>query len=287
MNYILYNPFANVKGGEAAKNTAKAALNHRFPDMKEIDLSDSPSHTELYKTMTEEDNCVIVGGDGTLNRLANDLKDFDVIKPQFYTYIGGTGNDFVNDLRDKNKIDKDNLVYLNPYLVNLPKVIIDDKVEMVFLNNVAFGLDGDVCREADDQKARGAKKINYTTIAMKLALFTYHPAGATIKVDDKEIRHEKTWLASAFNGRFYGGGMMMAPPQERTSDLITMACLHTACRIRGLMIFASVFKGNHVKVKNRVDIIQGRRIEVTYDKPTSVQVDGETFRNVKHIIATK
>lgn len=287
MNYIFYNPLANNMGGEKGKNAAKVALNDRFGDLKEVDLTESKSHTEFYKNLTEEDNCIFVGGDGTLNRLANDVKDFPTLKPKFYFYIGGTGNDFFNDLKDKNVVDKDNLVFLNPYIQNLPRVIIDDKIDMVFLNNAAFGIDGDVCREADDQKARGVKKISYAKICLKLMLFVYHAGTATIKVDDKEIVRKRAWLASAFNGRFYGGGMMIAPPQDRTKDTITMVTLHSAGRFRGLFIFLSVFKGKHLKYKKNIDLLQGHRIEVTYDKPTSIQIDGETFRNVKKFVAIK
>ena len=45
------------------------------------------------------------------------------------------------------------------------------------------------------------------------------------------------------------------------------------------MAFPSIFKGEHVN-KKMVDIIVGKEINVKFDRPVALQIDGETVLNV-------
>ena len=42
----------------------------------------------------------------------------------------------------------------------------------------------------------------------------------------------------------------------------------------------SVFKGEHVKRKKHVSVLTGKEITVRFDRPTPLQIDGETHLNV-------
>ena len=83
------------------------------------------------------------------------------------------------------------------------------------------------------------------------------------------------------NGRFYGGGMMAAPAQNRLREdgKLSFVTLYKTGKIRTLMIFPSIFKGEHVKNKY-VDVIEGRDITVKFERPTALQIDGETVSGV-------
>ena len=56
--------------------------------------------------------------------------------------------------------------------------------------------------------------------------------------------------------------------------------LHGSGKLKNLKMFPSVFKGEHVKYTNEVDIYSGHKITVEYDRPAPLQIDGETFLNV-------
>ena len=47
-----------------------------------------------------------------------------------------------------------------------------------------------------------------------------------------------------------------------------------------LMIFPSIFKGEHVKYEKHVDIFNAKEVEVEFDRPTPLQIDGETILGV-------
>lgn len=276
MNYILVNKLANNEHASETVSGAIEKLSKRFGNVEEISLNEI-DRVNFYKTLKEGDNIVLVGGDGTINFFVNEIKDLDVTFDA-YVYAAGTGNDFLKDV--EKDIDSDGLLHLNKYIKNLPTVTINGK-ETRFINGIGYGIDGEACRVADEMKAKGKKKINYTSISIKLALFKYRRPTATIKVDGNVITRKKVFLASAMNGRYYGGGMFVAPQQDnRLGGKLTMVCMHSYSRIKALMIFASIFTGGHIKHKKQVDVIEGKEIEVIFNRTTSLQIDGETVLNV-------
>ena len=46
------------------------------------------------------------------------------------------------------------------------------------------------------------------------------------------------------------------------------------------MIFPSIFKGTHVKHEKNITVFSGKDITVKFDRPTPLQIDGETHLNV-------
>ena len=83
-------------------------------------------------------------------------------------------------------------------------------------------------------------------------------------------------------GKYYGGGMKVAPEQDRNNldNLVTNVVMHKKGKLKTLMVFPTIFKGEHVKHKKMVDIRTGHHIIVEFDRPTALQIDGETIRNV-------
>ena len=55
---------------------------------------------------------------------------------------------------------------------------------------------------------------------------------------------------------------------------------HGSGKLKTLMIFPSIFKGEHVKYKKNITILQGKSISVRFSRPASLQIDGETVLGV-------
>jgi diacylglycerol kinase family enzyme len=234
-----------------------------------------------YKTflapLTENDTIILCGGDGTLNHFANDSEGIDVPCEILY-YPSGSGNDFAHDIGIK---PHEKPVSVKQYLQNLPTVEVKGKTYR-FLNNVGFGIDGYCCEVGDQCKAKSDKPVNYTAIAIKGALFFYKPTTATIVIDGETYTYKKVWIAPTMKGRYYGGGMNAAPEQDRTAPdgKLSVVALHNASRLQLLMVFPSIFKGEHVNYKKFVTIHTGYDIHVKFDRPTALQIDGETVLDV-------
>ena len=115
-----------------------------------------------------------------------------------------------------------------------------------------------------------------------IILFDYKKANATVIVDGVEHHFEKIWLAPTMNGRLYGGGMMIAPNQDRLNDEreLSVVIFHKAGIIRTLTMFPSVFEGKHTKYTEWIKVLRGHDIIVKFDRPSALQIDGETVSNV-------
>lgn len=279
MTYLLYNPLSNNSNLKEKLDSIINELKQKYPDLIEYDVTEY-DYLEFARNSKDTDTTILVGGDGTINYFANNYKKTKV-KGNILFYPGGTGNDFSNDLEIHTE-----LIDLKKYMENLPKVKVKGK-EYYFINNVGFGLDGMVCQIADELKAKGKKKISYASISIKLLLYKYKTCKAKVTVDGETKEYKKVWLAPAMNGRCYGGGMLMAPNQDRNSDKMTCIVLHGSLRLRILFIFTTIFKGTHIKYKKLVEVLEGKKIHVEFEKPTAVQIDGETIKDVKEYTATK
>ena len=184
------------------------------------------------------------------------------------------------------KDPNEKLVELNEFIEKLPVANVNGK-EYRFLNNVGFGIDGYCCEMGDKLRGQSDKPVNYTGIAIKGLLFHYKPTNATVIVDGKEYSFKKVWLAPTMNGRFYGGGMMATPEQDRKGDTLSVMLFHGSGRLKTLMIFPSIFKGEHVKKVKNVTVLTGKEITVKFDGPRAVQVDGETVFGITEYTAKK
>ena len=276
MKYLLVNKKTNNSNCAEKLNELRNSLTEEF---KEIDVMDEGfTHAEFIKGLKDDDEVVICGGDGTLNYFINHV-DCDNIKQNIYIYPTGTGNDFLADLGKK---DTKEPVLINEYIKNLPTVTIDGKSSK-FINGIGYGIDGYCCEVADKQREKKPNKpINYSSIAIKGLLFHYKKRIATITIDGETYVYKKVWLAPTMKGRYYGGGMIIAPSQDRLkSEDLSVVIYKTRSKIRALMIFPSIFKGEHIKKKKVVNILHGKDIEVSFNIPCALQIDGETVLNVK------
>lgn len=280
MTYILYNPHACV--GKCIEDVEK--LKERFQSASFCDMTEIDNYSDFFAALKSSDDIIICGGDGTLNRFVNDIEGIDIVNDIYY-YAAGSGNDFAHDIGRTKKSDPD--YKINKYLKDLPLVAIGEE-KTRFINGIGFGIDGYCCEEGDRQREIFKKKnknkaVNYTAIAIKGLLGAYKPTGATVTVDGNEYRYKKVWIAPTMNGRYYGGGMMPTPMQCRLDKNRELSCMvfHDSGKLRTLMIFPSIFKGEHIKNKKYVDVHKGKEITVEFDEPKTLQIDGETRLNVK------
>lgn len=274
MTYVLYNPMANNGNGLEKVKKLEGLFDG---EIKFIDSAEIKDMKAFLTDIEKSDKVVIAGGDGTLNEFVNNVDGFEV-KNDVYLYATGTGNDFLKDLEEH---AKDGLIKINEYIQNLPEVEVNG-IKRKFINGIGYGIDGYCCEKGDEARKKGKKKINYTAIAIKGALYAFKPADAKVTVDGEERTYKKVWIAPTMNGRYYGGGMNVAPMQDRLNEdkTLSLVVMHGSGRLKTLIVFSSIFKGEHIKHTEMVDILTGKEITVEFTKPTSLQIDGETVLNV-------
>ena len=272
--YVLFNPLSGNRCGQSEAE----ALGRYFPGkaVRCRDITTVNDYPAFLSELAAEDDLVICGGDGTLNCFINQTYDLAFTNRVFY-YPTGSGNDF---LRDLGKNQENGPVQINDYIKELPQVSVKGKTYR-FLNGVGYGIDG-YCCEVGEQLRKKGKKPDYTGIAIKGLLFHYRPTNATVTVDGTEYQYRRVWIAPTMHGRYYGGGMMAAPTQERNNQAgqLSLVLMHNAGSIGTLCVFPSIFKGKHVDHTKNVVVHQGHDITVRFDRPVALQIDGEVITDV-------
>ncbi len=278
---ILYNPLASTGHGEDRAHKLDGILGNCHVEYQSLlDIHDKRAFLEALDPDTIP---VLTGGDGTICRFINSLGGTCPDRDILY-FPAGSGNDFLNDL---NKTGDTEPFLLNPYLRDLPHIHFNGE-NRVFLNGVGYGIDGYVCEEAARVRAKNGKPMNYTSAALKGLLYGYKRTTATVTVDGNTMTFRHVWLTPTMNGRYFGGGMMCAPTQDRmnsegTVSLMVMRC---ASKLRTLLLFPSIFKGTHIKAKRVVSVFPGHEIHVRFDRPTALQIDGDVFSGVTEYTVT-
>ncbi len=275
MTYALYNPFA---GNQTCEEQSKKLREFYSPDELEFRSMADINYSKFFPSLNADDKVIICGGDGTLNRFVNDTRDIAITNDILY-YAAGSGNDFLRDLgKEKGTAP----FKINQYIENLPSVTVNGR-ETLFVNAIGFGIDGYCCEVGDEmRKKSNGKPVNYTSIAIKGLLYAFRPTDATVVIDGKEKRYKKVWIAPTMHGRFYGGGMIAAPDQRRDAPdgKFSVVIWHGSNKLKTLMVFPSIFKGEHVKHSECIDIVKADEVTVKFDKPCALQIDGETILNV-------
>ncbi len=283
---VLLNPRSGSNLGSNMIEKLKEIMQDaklRFYNILEVH-----DYEKFMAELEEDEHIILAGGDGTVNHFVNDIQGIE-IKKDIYYYAMGSGNDFFHDIGKKMG---DAPVKINRYLKNLPQVFLTDLSDRGhrFFNGVGFGLDGFVCEVGDRLRSIKNKPINYTNIALKALFFQFKPLALKVKVDGKVHTYQKAWMAAVMQGRYFGGGMKATPDQDRLNEKHTVSTLviHDIGKLRLLTIFPTVFKGTHVKYTKYVDIFEGHDIELEYEKPTSLQIDGEPIGHfTKHRVLAK
>ena len=272
MKYLLFNSETNnLNYKKEFEEVQKTFENSKVVNVKEID------YKEFLSKLQADDEAILFGGDGTLNYFINAIDGYKLVN-NVYLYPLGTGNDFYFDVCGN---EPKHPVLLNEYIKDLPTVYVNG-MQKKFINGIGYGIDGYCCEVGDKLKGKTDKPINYAGIAIKGLLFHYKKLKAKVVVDGVERNYKSVWLAPTMKGRYYGGGMKVAPDQDRADKdrLVSSVVFRGASRLGTLIVFPSIFKGTHINHKKMVYIYKGKDITVTFDHPTALQIDGETVLNV-------
>ena len=175
--YVLYNPHS---GNGAGKAKAEALQSNYDKEIVMADITKvCADYKSFFESISPEDEIIISGGDGTLNRFVNDTEGLDYPNDVLY-YATGTGNDF---LRDMGKEEGCAPFSIKETIADLPIATVNGK-EYRFFNAIGYGIDGYCCEVGDRLRAKNdGKPINYTKIAIMGLLFHYKPKNAVVTVD--------------------------------------------------------------------------------------------------------
>jgi len=268
MDLILYNPLSkNSKSNIQTHKLVREYKKHKIPFRLKSILKIDNMVTFLDKKK-DIDKVILLGGDGTINRFINDTANYTftqdiILKPN------GTGNDFMRSLVDYDKEPQ--------YLF---ESVYDTGFRTHFVNGTGMGVDGYVGYLCDKNEKKGVFAYFKSTIK---ALLTYIPEPLTLTIDGEVTRFEKTYLVTMNNGRFFGGGMKVAPNGNLNDEYLDVVVAHSANKLQLVFIFLTIYLGKHIKFKKYIFYKRGKHIKAEYTTPQITQADGENYYDVTSI----
>lgn len=218
------------------------------------------------RTVSEKyDTIVAVGGDGTIYEVINGIAGSDI---NLGIIPAGTGNDLARTVG----IPEDTDTALNLILQNCVKPIDIGSVNGKYFTNVAsIGFDAEVVKELENIKKIASGTWAYIISVFK-TLMTYRSKKVQLLLDHRLIEREILLVAIA-NGKFYGGGMMVAPNADISDGYLDICLINKVPKLRFVKLFPTIFKGTHVQFPE-VEYFKAKQVKILTNG-NIVNCDGE------------
>jgi diacylglycerol kinase (ATP) len=284
--FVVVNPAAG--GGRAGKHwpAISRELANVLGSYDHALTSKSNEATRLVRNAVQSGatNIIAVGGDGTINEAINGLCDGDNPPASELTFgfvTFGTGGDFRRsfDLPKNVSAAIERLGQNNARTIDLGRLrytSADGSNGQRWFNNIAsFGFSGEVVRAVNTarfSKLLGGKFSFFWNSFWELQ--KYRGCKVDLSIDGKVISGD-ICTAAVCNGRFFGGGMMMAPDAALTDGLFDVVVIKQNPPIT-ILDMRLLYSGAHLSHPN-VSVMRGKRIEAKplSNAPVYLDVEGE------------
>jgi YegS/Rv2252/BmrU family lipid kinase len=249
----------------------------------DIVWTQSPGHAEelANKAASDVDRVLVAGGDGTAHEVASGLLESGAARRVELGLLPlGTGGDLMRTLDLPRDLDATLARIRSGTTRRIDAARIRYRardgrdLEGWLVNEISAGFAGVVAAMVD----RGGKWLGATGsfLVATVRAILKHPAMAARVSVDGQLRYEGPMvLATASNGRYFGGGMHVAPnakPDDGILDCIVIPFLSRTELIRKV---PTIYSGRHIEVPG-VEVFRGRVIELEpISSEVPFEVDGE------------
>ncbi|MBP7707706.1 MAG: diacylglycerol kinase family lipid kinase [Candidatus Aminicenantes bacterium] len=266
---VIVNPASNRGRTRKRWGEIREGLKHFVREFK-YEFTEKPRHaTDLAREAIKDgaDLVIGVGGDGTMNEIANGFfEDRRIINPEATLGLvpAGTGCDLIKSLN------------IPPGLRGALQVITDAPAvrmdvgrvryrtnegleeDRLFLNVADFGLGGEVVREVTERRLQ--RRASSYVRCLVTTMVRYRNKRVRIRVDGRDLPDGEYLIGAVANGRIFGKGMKVAPGARLDDGLFD------AVLVRGFRFFEfcrhgwKLMNGSHV-THPKVTVVRGERIE--------------------------
>jgi YegS/Rv2252/BmrU family lipid kinase len=215
---------------------------------------------------------IAIGGDGTINEVANGLLASGRDVP-LGLVPSGHGSDFVRTAKTPKTVDEAVALACKGETrqIDIGRATFDDGTSRYFLNVAGLGFDAAVAQRVLKTRLPGSTLPYLTALISTLARYK----NITVRVEaDGESLSQRAVFVTVANARYFGGGLMITPMAEITDGLLDLAVIGDLGKLELLKEVPGVYRGKHVdhpKFLHR----RATSIRVESDDPARVQVDGE------------
>jgi len=245
-------------------------------------LTEEPGHATQLAQQALDDGyrtIVAVGGDGTVNEVINGLVEEGSVDPEVALGIipWGTGADFARVLdipRDYVEACRQ-LLRLESRLVDLGKITClreGREVERYFINAAGLGFDGEVADLVNRFPKVLGGTITYLACLL-IGLVTYRNKNVEFSFDGQPVRGRVNSVVLC-NGRYFGGGMFIAPGASLDDGLFDVVILGNLNKLEVVVNLPRIYKGTHL-THPKVSHFYAKEVHVEARERMFIQAEGE------------
>ncbi len=288
---LVVNSFATTTTPEVQSVITSALANHL--ELNVVETKQRTHGIEIGKSAVQDgyDLVISLGGDGTLNEIANGLlstTDQGPL-PKLAGLPGGNANVFIRNLGFSNDpvtataqlIEKINNGSQRTLGVGHVEY---DTNHRWFLFNSGFGLDARVLSKMEIMRTRGrsASDLSYALIALKELFTEVRNGRAQITIQDqsgKTFENLQFALIINFSPWTYVGKFPISPTNQQieTKSLSLYASQELSVSRTAQLIRDLVFRNNLIKNENVLVLEEQKVITLKATTPTWLQTDGEAL----------
>lgn len=270
---VILNPVAGAGKASKAWPAFEAELERQIGAF-DLRRTTRPDEAALIAEAMARDGyelIVAAGGDGTISETADGiLRTRQGSAPE--TRLGilpcGTGSDLARTLalgtEPQSAVRR--LADGEARLIDAGRVSFTGhggkRAERHFINISSLGLSGPTSKAVNEAKRSNAAsgQLLFLWHTVK-ELLKYRFQSVRITVDDKEPVEASVALVAAANGRYFGGGMMIAPDASEDDGLLDVVIFRGAAKLKLIFDMRLLYSGSH-RNHPQVTILRGRKIMV-------------------------
>lgn len=270
----------NEKAGEGktlkVKKKISRILEERGIEYRFHPTKRSKHAIEITRKLCEEgaSTIVAVGGDGTVNEVLNGL-DTDRVKMGIIPC--GSGNDFVDTVGIPLDVEKALDIVLSGEAKNTDYLVCDG---VRGINIIGTGIDVEILRRCENSKILKGKLKYFVSLIISLIKFRFYD------YTDANGEKKSAMLLCCGNGRKFGGGIPMCPEAVTDDGKMDYVVISKMSKIKMLKYLIKLMQGKILEQPFCAFSLEGSA-KVTFDKPITVEIDGELYDNIRFDVRTE
>jgi len=266
---VIVNPESNRGRTRKRWEEIRQGLKSFIREFK-FEFTEKPFHaTDLARDAIKDgaDLVIGVGGDGTMNEIANGFfEDSRIINPEAALGLvpSGTGCDLIKSLNIPAGLKGALQV-----LTDAPAVRMDvgrvryrsnagADEERFFLNVADFGLGGEVVRRVTERRLQ--RKASSYVRCLVTTMAQYKNKRVRIRVDGENLPDGEYLIGAVANGRIFGKGMKVAPDARLDDGLFDSVLVKGFRFLEFCRHGWKLMNGSHV-THPKVTVVRGRKVE--------------------------
>jgi diacylglycerol kinase (ATP) len=272
--FAVFNPSAGRGRGGRRIEHFRELLRRHVGEVRYAVTSRPDEESELVDAALAAGcrTLVAAGGDGTWSKVADSLLKSGRSDVSLALLAGGTGNDFGKTFGIS--FESSEAVVRAIAAGRARRIDVGRCESRHFLNVVGIGFDIAVIADAAGMPVLKGDAL-YRFCALR-QLFRFPGLELRIRDETKELLRADHLMLIIANARYFGGSFHIAPGADLTDGRLDLVAIRNVGPLARARLFRKVAQGRHAADEN-VEIVQGRRFEVSFTEPIQYEVDGDVY----------